>query len=297
MFELLAGRRPWTAKVAFDVMMQIMNDPPPDLGVVRPGLNPELIGIVNKCLEKEPANRFSSAGEIQEKLDTWRAQKGFVTDDLQSLANFVVRNSTAQIKWYEAALEGEIEQARAPTFKELEEQIDAEREEKDGPKRGGSIRPAAGRRTAPLSPSPPRPTEPTMPPLATPAPTRPLSFDERIAPPPPRGSSTPPGGRPAPGQRLTPSGAPSASSIPDFISDVLPAPPPRREGGASPAIVAPRRAKLASSTVVLIVLVILIVALSVATFLVWRKPIMRTFSLDPHPAATEPAPPSSSQGD
>jgi serine/threonine protein kinase len=207
MFELLAGRRPWTAKIAFDVMMQIMNDPPPDIGALRPGLNPELIAIINKCIEKEPDKRFSSAAEIQAALDGWRAQKGFIEGDVESLASFVVRNSTAQIKWYEAALEGEIARARAPTFKELEEQIDAEREEKDGTRKGRSIRPAAGKpveRIPPLAPAPtPRPPEPTMPPLPDLAPTRPLTLDERLAPPPPRGSSNPPAVKPAPsGERI-----------------------------------------------------------------------------------------------
>jgi len=155
MFELLAGRRPWMAKAAFDVMMEIAGDPPPKLSDLRPALNPELIAIVEKCLAKKPEDRFSSAAEIQARLDAWRAQKGFLSDDQQSLAAFVVRNSDAQIAWYEAALRGDfITAAKPETFKELEEKIDAEREEKERPKKKPPpLRPAAGRAVS----SPPQP--------------------------------------------------------------------------------------------------------------------------------------------
>ena len=151
MFELLAGRRPWTSKAAFDVMMEIAGDPPPKLSELRPALNPEFIAIVEKCLEKKPDDRFSSAEEIQARLDAWRVQKGFTSDDPQSLAAFVVRNSDAQIAWYEAALRGDFIKAdKAETFKDLEEKIDAQREDKDKPKKKPPpLRPAAGRPAAP----------------------------------------------------------------------------------------------------------------------------------------------------
>ncbi len=149
MFELLAGRRPWMAKAAFDVMMEIAGDPPPKLSDLRPALNPEFIAIVEKCLAKKPEDRFSSAAEIQARLDAWRAQKGFLSDDQQSLAAFVVRNSDAQIAWYEAALRGDfIQTEKAESFKDLEDKIDAERTEKDRPKKKPPPRPAAGRAVA-----------------------------------------------------------------------------------------------------------------------------------------------------
>ena len=166
MFELLAGRRPWMAKAAFDVMMEIAGDPPPKLSDLRPALNPEFIAIVEKCLEKKPDDRFSSAAEIQARLDAWRTQKGFTSDDQQSLAAFVVRNSDAQIAWYQAALRGDfIKVEKAESFKDLEEKIDAAREDKDKPKkRPPPLRPAAGRpavagaATEPAPPSGPVPS-------------------------------------------------------------------------------------------------------------------------------------------
>jgi serine/threonine protein kinase len=128
MFEMLAGRRPWTSKGAFDVMMEIANDAHPDLGELRKGLNPEFVAIAHKCLEKKAENRFNSAAEIKARLDAWLDKKGFSSDDAQSLANFVLRNCQPQVLWWQEALRGEHNKKKKPTFKELEEKIDEERE-------------------------------------------------------------------------------------------------------------------------------------------------------------------------
>src|SRR6185437_7769978 len=130
MFEMLAGRRPWTSKGAFDVMMEISNDPHPDLGELRKGLNPEFVAIAHKCLEKKAEDRFQTAAEIKVRLDGWLAAKGFSADDQHSLAQFVLRNSQPQVLWWQEALRGEHAKKKAPTFKELEEKIDEEREKK-----------------------------------------------------------------------------------------------------------------------------------------------------------------------
>ena len=50
--ELLAGRRPWLARAAFDVMMEIASDPHPDLGELRKGLNPEFVESKDQLLKK-----------------------------------------------------------------------------------------------------------------------------------------------------------------------------------------------------------------------------------------------------
>jgi serine/threonine protein kinase len=128
MYELLAGRRPWTAKGAFDVMMEISNDPHPDLGELRKGLNPEFVAIAHRCLMKKPEDRFATTSEIKARLDTWLHTRGFSADDQQSLARFVLRNSQPQVLWWQEALRGEHAKKKAPTFKELEERIDEERE-------------------------------------------------------------------------------------------------------------------------------------------------------------------------
>jgi serine/threonine protein kinase len=154
MFEMLAGRRPWTSKGAFDVMMEISNDPHPDLGELRKGLNPEFVAIAHQCLEKKAEDRPRSAAEIKARLDGWLSAKGFSSDDQHSLAQFVLRNSQPQVLWWQEALRGEHAKKKAPTFKELEEKIDEERERKAKAARRATApparRPAAGIGTQPM---------------------------------------------------------------------------------------------------------------------------------------------------
>ncbi len=156
MFEMLAGRRPWMARGAFDVMMEISNDPHPDLGELRKGLNPEFVAICHKCLAKKPDDRFNTASEIKARLDGWLAAKGFSSDDQHSLAQFVLRNSQPQVLWWQEALRGEHAKKKAPTFKELEERIDEERERKSKAARkavAAPPRPAAGTLTVKRAPA------------------------------------------------------------------------------------------------------------------------------------------------
>jgi serine/threonine protein kinase len=159
MYEMLAGRRPWTAKGAFDVMMEIANDPHPDLGELRRGLNPEFVAIAHRCLTKKAEDRWGSAAEIKARLDAWLAAKGFTADDQHSFAQFVLRNSQPQVKWWQEALRGEHAKKKAPTFKELEEKIDEEREREQKAARRAAAPPLprakAGTVPMPAYPSPP----------------------------------------------------------------------------------------------------------------------------------------------
>ena len=146
MFELLAGRRPWPSKNAFEAMIAAASEPAPELASIRRGVSPHFAEIVHKCLEKLPDNRFSSAAEIQAKLDAWRSSKGFGEGDQSSLAEFVKRNCSKQIEWFARATRGDLKRGSEPTFQELQEQIDEARKkaEKKEQKERGRVGPAAG---------------------------------------------------------------------------------------------------------------------------------------------------------
>ncbi|HSG43077.1 MAG TPA: alpha/beta fold hydrolase [Anaerolineales bacterium] len=68
-YEMLTGTLPFSAKSAMSLMMMHINDPVPDLSTVRPDLPPELIRIVNKSLEKNRSERYSSADEMTRDLE------------------------------------------------------------------------------------------------------------------------------------------------------------------------------------------------------------------------------------
>jgi eukaryotic-like serine/threonine-protein kinase len=68
LFELLAGRLPFEADTAMGVVLKHLYDPPPPPTSVRPDLPPAIDTVVLRALEKEPAARFSSAGELAQAL-------------------------------------------------------------------------------------------------------------------------------------------------------------------------------------------------------------------------------------
>jgi serine/threonine protein kinase len=209
-FELLAARRPWVEKSAFDVIMSAALKPHPNLAELRPGVSPVFVEIIDKCLAKKPAERWNSAAEIRDKLVAWRKAQTFAKPDLEVLREFVQRNSQAQIEWFQRARKGEFAKGSSQTFKELEEAIDEAR------KRSGeapySIPPASSGRAAFEAMTPSRakllgieegaPSQsspriltpvPMTPPPATPAGMTPPPISAAaMMTPPPAGSSRPP---------------------------------------------------------------------------------------------------------
>ena len=61
LFELLAGRAPFTGQSAFEVLAKHIYEPAPPLGEVCPGLPPELCQLVAALLAKVPAQRPAMA--------------------------------------------------------------------------------------------------------------------------------------------------------------------------------------------------------------------------------------------
>ncbi|WP_406516442.1 protein kinase domain-containing protein [Streptomyces sp. NBC_00134] len=68
LYELLIGKPPFNAKVAFDLSEQHQTLQPPSLTVVRPDLPDELVLLVNRLLEKDAANRPENATQVREIL-------------------------------------------------------------------------------------------------------------------------------------------------------------------------------------------------------------------------------------
>ncbi len=69
LFEMAAGRRPFEAESTQEILEMHRHSPPPDPRAARPDLTPALSGIILRCLEKDPANRFQSAGALRRALE------------------------------------------------------------------------------------------------------------------------------------------------------------------------------------------------------------------------------------
>jgi serine/threonine protein kinase/tetratricopeptide (TPR) repeat protein len=71
LFDLLVGRRPFLGEHALNVIQQATENPAPKLRTFAPTLGRDLETICAKCLEREPAARYSSAGALAEDLERW----------------------------------------------------------------------------------------------------------------------------------------------------------------------------------------------------------------------------------
>ncbi|CAK9090901.1 Uncharacterized WD repeat-containing protein all2124, partial [Durusdinium trenchii] len=77
LFELLTGQPPLRGESDVDTLRRIVSDDPPLVRIARPRVPRDLEAICLKCLEKRPAQRYLTAGELA--LDLRRFQNGTPT--------------------------------------------------------------------------------------------------------------------------------------------------------------------------------------------------------------------------
>ena len=68
LYEMLGGGRAFHGDTAADLMSAILNHEPPELTASNQEISPALDRIVHHCLEKDPQQRFQSAGDIAFQL-------------------------------------------------------------------------------------------------------------------------------------------------------------------------------------------------------------------------------------
>jgi len=66
LYEMLAGKQPFTAETPMQVVLKHMTAPVPALSSFNPNLPPELDAVMLHALEKEPGQRYASAREFYE---------------------------------------------------------------------------------------------------------------------------------------------------------------------------------------------------------------------------------------
>jgi serine/threonine protein kinase/tetratricopeptide (TPR) repeat protein len=64
LYEMATGRSPFAGVERSQLIAAILRQTPPSPGQLNPQVSPELARIVEKCLEKEPENRYQSANEL-----------------------------------------------------------------------------------------------------------------------------------------------------------------------------------------------------------------------------------------
>ncbi len=68
LYELLTGKLPFKGDYEQAIIYSVLNEAPENISSVNPDVPGEVISIVNKCLEKEPDNRYQDMSEILSDL-------------------------------------------------------------------------------------------------------------------------------------------------------------------------------------------------------------------------------------
>ena len=68
-FLALTGRFPFEAELASAVLVAHVTQPAPSVRSLNPSVPESLSNVVNRCLAKNPAERFASAEELLAALD------------------------------------------------------------------------------------------------------------------------------------------------------------------------------------------------------------------------------------
>jgi len=69
LYEMLAGKRAFRKPTSAETLTAILHEDPPGISQIVPGPSPALLRIVQRCLEKDPEQRFHSASDLAFALE------------------------------------------------------------------------------------------------------------------------------------------------------------------------------------------------------------------------------------
>src|SRR6202043_2027991 len=66
LYEMASGRRPFRGGTAYEMSASILREAPP---AITPALPVVLQSVIDKCLDKDPTQRYRSGGEVRAALE------------------------------------------------------------------------------------------------------------------------------------------------------------------------------------------------------------------------------------
>ncbi len=67
-YQLFSGQKPFPATSLTTLLLQILHEDPPSLLEIDPTIPPEVVAIVERCISKDPENRYPAARQVSEEL-------------------------------------------------------------------------------------------------------------------------------------------------------------------------------------------------------------------------------------
>jgi tetratricopeptide (TPR) repeat protein/TolB-like protein/predicted Ser/Thr protein kinase len=86
LFDLLAGRPPFLGEHALTVVSQAVEKPAPPLRSLVPSIDRDLETICARCLDRDPAARYSSADALADDLERWTQGESILARPISPLA-------------------------------------------------------------------------------------------------------------------------------------------------------------------------------------------------------------------
>jgi serine/threonine protein kinase len=99
LYEMLSGRRAFHGESAAETLSAILKEDPPDLSQTNQRISPALERVVNHCLEKNPEERFHSAGDLAFALDALSGSTPISTQTIAMPASFRPRKLNQLLPW------------------------------------------------------------------------------------------------------------------------------------------------------------------------------------------------------
>lgn len=98
LFHMLTGEPPFAGDSSRELMKKHVIEPPPAPSALVPGLSREIDKMVLKMLEKDPKDRFQSAAEVNEKIQSLLKKKNLRKRNAVSTAQRTVKRSPSEFK-------------------------------------------------------------------------------------------------------------------------------------------------------------------------------------------------------
>jgi serine/threonine-protein kinase len=100
LWELLAGRRLMAAESTAKTLVRLLRDPVPRVSEIASDIEPALDGIVARALQRDPAARYQTAGEMREALEQYLVQSGHSVrhEEIGRMVGEVFRDTRANLQ-------------------------------------------------------------------------------------------------------------------------------------------------------------------------------------------------------